>query len=450
MNSVVYGNTIEVPLRRSRNASASRRGTALLGQWLRLLDDSHRPWLEVATRDGSTKGWVQQHEVSDQPALKVFFVDVGQGDGAVIETPQNKIVLIDGGPSRLYYDWLVRRAGPVFAEQRAAGNPEKIHIDAMVVSHPDDDHFNGFTHLLRDDRFAFGTIYHNGIVRYDNDLVDVDSPLGTMRGSNTNGQPRIVTETFSSLDEASMKVESGKLMSRFHDFWEAALAARDEGRLQASQRLTYRDHVLPGFAGDAQQELRIEVLAPITTSAQGPIEYVGFASPEHPNAGVSASHTVNGHSIVLKLLYGQHTFLFSGDLNIPSQQHLLHHYSHANPFAVDVAKVCHHGSSDFDVDFLKKVNPQVNVFSSGDERLHDHPMPDALGAAARHARGDIPLLFSTELARAEFSTRTHYGRINARSNGTLLVMAQFKERGSTADPWHTFEVPFRGRFPAND
>ena len=61
-------------------------------------------------------------------------------------------------------------------------------------------------------------------------------------------------------------------------------------------------------------------------------------------------------------------------------------------------------------------------------------MPDALGAAARHARGDIPLLFSTELARAEFSTRTHYGRINARSNGTLLVMAQFKERGSTADP----------------
>lgn len=147
----------------------------------------------------------------------------------------------------------------------------------------------------------------------------------------------------------------------------------------------------------------------------------------------------------LKLRYGQHSFLFGGDLNIPAQQHLIAHYGNANPFAADVAKACHHGSSDFHVPFLERVNPQVNVFSSGEERLHDHPMPDAMGAAARHTRGTIPLLFSTELARAEFSDRTHYGRINARSNGTLLVMAQYKERQGT-DPWHTFTVPFPGRF----
>lgn len=57
MHSVVYDNTIAIPLRRSRSAFASRRETPLLDQWLRILDDSYRPWLEVATQDKSTKGW---------------------------------------------------------------------------------------------------------------------------------------------------------------------------------------------------------------------------------------------------------------------------------------------------------------------------------------------------------------------------------------------------------
>lgn len=33
----------------------------------------------------------------DDPLLKVRFVDVGQGDGAIVESPDGQIVLIDGG-----------------------------------------------------------------------------------------------------------------------------------------------------------------------------------------------------------------------------------------------------------------------------------------------------------------------------------------------------------------
>ena len=161
----------------------------------------------------------------------------------------------------------------------------------------------------------------------------------------------------------------------------------------------------------------------------------------------SSSHTRNGHSVVLKLKFGKHSVLLGGDLNIPAQQHLMNYYGDENPFRVDVAKACHHGSSDFHVDFLKRTKPHANVFSSGDNKSFDHPMADAVGAVAKHTRGSHPLLFSTELARAVSSKRTHYGLINLRSNGKVLVMAQMKEQHKKkADIWDSFTLPWPGKF----
>ena len=73
-------------------------------------------------------------------------------------------------------------------------------------------------------------------------------------------------------------------------------------------------------------------------------------------------------------------------------------------------------------------------------------MPDALGAATRHSRGNYPLLFSTELARTPIGSGFHYGHINARTNGKQLTMAQRKEKPGLKDPWESFAVPFHGRF----
>ena len=149
---------------------------------------------------------------------------------------------------------------------------------------------------------------------------------------------------------------------------------------------------------------------------------------------------------MLKLNYGNHSFLFGGDLNIPAEKHLMEYYGLDNPFQVNVAKGCHHGSSDFSVDFLKKIKPMVNVFSSGDNKSFDHPTADAIGAACQHSRGDYPLLFSTELARAYGKKKIHYGLINARSNGKVLTMAQMKEQHNKADVWDSFTVPWKGKF----
>ena len=151
--------------------------------------------------------------------------------------------------------------------------------------------------------------------------------------------------------------------------------------------------------------------------------------------------------MVLRLRYGDRTFLFGGDLNQPAQQYLDERYENLEPFSADVNKACHHGSSDFDLTYLKSVEPDATVFSSGDNGSHDHPLPDAMGAAAKHSRGEFPLVFSTELARETSSSGgIKFGHINARSNGNIIVMAQKKEKPSLKKTWHSFPLPFAGPF----
>jgi len=439
MNEVVYGNKPETTLRADHRFSARPTNYVLLGTWLKVLS-TYADWIEVETAGRGPGGWVHSDDVRHTPCLKVFYVDVGQGDGAIVESPNGNL-LIDGGPSKGFHAFLRYLYGPTIATGK------KIRFDAVVMSHPDTDHFRGLTRVLKDSDFSFGTIYHNGIIRYSSSKP-AGKPFDLGRLKDNAGGRKILSETFSTLNQAEKLINGGQLMSTFSDFWDAAWKAHNEGRLTKAQRITSRDETLPGFRVQGPEKLLVEVLGPIPTSDSGKVEYVTFPDPhDHPSIEPSSSHTRNGHSVVLKLRFGSHSFLFGGDLNIPAEKHLLKEYGNENPFQVDVAKACHHGSSDFTINFLKKVCPHVNVFSSGDNKSFDHPMADALGATGRHTRGDYPLLFSTELARAETSTGTHYGLINARSNGTTLVMAQMKEQHKKADVWDSYTVPWNGRFP---
>ena len=439
MVNVVYGNKPETILRADHSKSAGARNHVLMGTWLKVTS-AHDDWYEVETAGRGPGGWVHKDDVTETACLKVFFVDVGQGDGAIVESPTGSL-LIDGGPSKKFHSFLRHLYNPTL---KAGG---KVHFDAVVMSHPDMDHFQGLTAALNDRDFTFGKIFHNGIIRYDKRKPG-HPPFDLGRtGAGSNGED-LLTETFSTLSKADDLVAGGKLMARYRDFWKAALNAKAENRLRGAARITNRNGTLPGFGSTDPDKLRIEVLGPAPTKSSGAVRYVTFPDPHnHPSTTRSSSHTRNGHSLVLRLTFGDHSFLFGGDLNIPAQNHLINAHSNSNPFQADVAKACHHGSSDFSIKYLKKVNPQVNVFSSGDNKSFDHPMADAVGAIGRYTRGKIPLLFSTELARAESSADTHYGLINARSNGKTLVMAQMKEQHrNKPDVWDSFTVPWNGNF----
>jgi len=76
--------------------------------------------------------------------VRVQVVDVGQGDGILIRTPNQLWVLIDGGPDRTLADSL----GPQFGVTQLA---------LVVVSHRHSDHYAGMERVLRTlpvDRFV--------------------------------------------------------------------------------------------------------------------------------------------------------------------------------------------------------------------------------------------------------------------------------------------------------
>jgi competence protein ComEC len=69
----------------------------------------------------------------------VSFLDVGQGDAALIQTPGGEEVLIDGGPSE---------AGPRVIEALHSAGVRQI--DLLLGSHPHEDHIGGLMDVLVD------------------------------------------------------------------------------------------------------------------------------------------------------------------------------------------------------------------------------------------------------------------------------------------------------------
>lgn len=84
----------------------------------------------------------------------------------------------------------------------------------------------------------------------------------------------------------------------------------------------------------------------------------------------------NNTSIVLKVIYGETSFLFTGDAEYPVEQTLLD--GGYDPSA-NVLKVGHHGSSSStSYRFLNRVMPQYAIISVGDDNSYGHPHDEVL------------------------------------------------------------------------
>ncbi len=81
----------------------------------------------------------------------------------------------------------------------------------------------------------------------------------------------------------------------------------------------------------------------------------------------------NNYSIVLRLVYGNTSFMFTGDAETDSEAEILEAFS-ASEFNADVLKVGHHGSTtSTSAAFLKAVNPSLAVISCGKDNEYGHP-----------------------------------------------------------------------------
>jgi hypothetical protein len=422
------------------------------------------------------EGWVPEDVLGDEGLLELYIIDVGQGDGVLMRTPDDRWHVIDGGVEN---DKQMTKKGLAnFVRWKFTDDlgKQKVKLHTVVLSHPDFDHYGGLINLFegqvqRPDRtFAVQVerFFHCGIGRFA-----AEPKLGKTKGL-TVGEPPFDDYGISGADTFITELLDGKgtfsnppraLDDTFKRFADLV------GSVPASvNRLTHRDEYLPGYGPTA--DVTIRVLGPILEGTNGTVGLRDLGGE---------SITRNGHSIVLRVDYGKARMLLTGDLNTDSQRLLLS-YHPLEEFSVDVAKGCHHGSDDIDLRFVRAMKARATVISSGDNEDYAHPRPRVLGASARYGReskgvkGDLipPLLYSTELARSvklafaakvqqenvknsqmnaadlevkaegkgarfapldetPISTDLVYGLINVRTDGERVLCAFMKEQGADFD-----------------
>ena len=222
---------------------------------------------------------------SSPAALKIHFIDVGQADCILIQTPAHKTMLIDAGNGD--------DRDTILGYLRTL----KVKtIDVLVATHPHEDHIGSMASIL--DTYPVGKIY----------------------------MPKVSagTKTFEDLLLAIRK-KSLKITT-------AAAGVRIE----------------------ADPALQIKMLSPNS------LKY----------------DDLNNYSPVIKIIYGNTSFLLTGDAETVSEKEIL---SRKYDLKADVLKVGHHGSSSStSAAFLKAVSPKSAVISVGKGNDYGHPAQSTL------------------------------------------------------------------------
>lgn len=245
-------------------------------------------------------------ELSD---LTVTFIDVGQGDSALIQLPDGKVMLIDAGEASSSHD--------VLEALEAAGVDE---IDYLIASHPHADHIGGMEAVL--------------------DAYDV----GEVWAPDAPGDTETYEGFLDAVDEEGLTI-----------------TAAEEGAEIVSDDAGYS----------------VDVLAP---------------------ADGTESEDMNDYSVIVRITYGDTSFLFTGDAT--SQEVV-----DASPGHVDVLKAAHHGSeTGTNEDVMTETSPEIVVMSYEEGNSYGHPDQStldaisAIGAAAYStaANGDVTVVSDGE------------------------------------------------------
>jgi len=84
----------------------------------------------------------------------------------------------------------------------------------------------------------------------------------------------------------------------------------------------------------------------------------------------------NTSSLVLKAVYGNNSFLLTGDASVSIEKKLI---EEGSDVLSQVLKIGHHGSKTSTSDlFLEKVSPEIAVIQVGKDNRYGHPSPEVL------------------------------------------------------------------------
>jgi competence protein ComEC len=222
--------------------------------------------------------------------LHVSFLDVGQGDAILIQTPNGQNILIDGGPDPQKISLELSKKLPFWDRT----------IDLVVCTQPQADHVTGLVEVLQ--RCEVKQVLESG-APYDSAIYQEWLRLIEDKGIEYN------------IARTGQEIDLGN-------------------------------------------GVKMEVLNPPETL------YVG------------TSHDIDNNGVVLRLSWGQFSFLFTADIREEVEFELI--WQRAN-LRSTVLKVAHHGSKTSTTSqLLAAVDPEVAVISAGTDNPFGHPSPEVV------------------------------------------------------------------------
>ena len=229
---------------------------------------------------------VVTHENRDG-ILTIVFLNVGQGDSIFIESPTGTQILVDGGPNNN----LSKEISTILPWYDR-------HIDMLVVTNPDKDHYEGFIPFLN---------------KYSADVV--------LEPGTTNK-----SEAYGLLEKIIIDKKIPKILAR-------------------------RGQIID-LGGGA---------------------YLKVVFPDRDISGLNP----NDGSIVMQLVYGETSVMLQGD-SPTNIEHYLFGLDGEN-LKSTILKAGHHGSrTSSSEEYVKSVNPQWVVISSGKNNTYGHPHKEVL------------------------------------------------------------------------
>ena len=471
-----------------RDNLRTKKKQLLWGDWLRIGDDINADWSKIQW--GNQALAIRKKDYQEERLLELIFLDVGQGDGCILTTPQlgekERIMIIDAGDGDNMNGYL---------KYRFRDFKKKFTFHAAVITHPDQDHYRGFQKIFDNPNISFEHVYHNGLLeRTGADLLGPvsDGFLTDIRASKTSARQLYSDATVRGRKRYPKLIWTALDSGRFAD---VSMLSTRHG--QKEQGKTW----INGFAPSDDAEFTIEVLGPVVEKTASGEQALRTFGSSITATSMDDGKTKNGHSVLLRLTYRDFSVLFGGDLNTPAEHFLMRHYGNSGNapttiaqthdriekarqrFSVDFMKSCHHGASDVTDEFLDATTPVAYLVSSGDEESHVHPRPDLLGLLGKKGRGPRPLVLCTELLRstrekedpklrikldklkfdienaatAELKQELEkqrkecldqlfkrnvgvYGAVNLRTDGRKAVIAFRKEKAKGVSRWFCYEL----------